>query len=942
MRVPVATYRLQFNSAFGFKAAKEIVPYLAALGISDIYASPIFRARNGSAHGYDVVDHNELNPELGGRVDFSELVGALKERGMGLLQDMVPNHMAYSIENPMMADILERGERSRYFRFFDVDWDYRTAGLQGRILAPFLGEHYGDALENGEIRLTFSQSGFAIDYHGLLFPLRLESYARVLGPVEGTEGQELDAIRGAAVLGRIRELAFRASKSHNDLLELKKLLWELYTENRDFEAFLDSRLKAFKGVIGRPESFDLLDSLLLDQLYRLSFWKAASQEINYRRFFTINDLISLRVEEREVFDHVHSMLFDMVARDEVTGIRVDHIDGLYDPREYLERLRERISDLYVVVEKILGWKEDLPDWPIAGTTGYDFLNCLNGIFCANENALAFDWIYSSFTGLRAPYDDVVYEKKRLILNKYMGGEIDNLAHHFKSLAEMDRHGRDLTLSGLRSAQEEFMIGLSVYRTYVGSEGLSNGDRLKVQEALEKARRKRPNLKKEIDYLEHVLIVMKPSRFAMRLSQFTGPIMAKGFEDTVLYCYNRLISLNEVGGSPDRFGTSPEEFHAFNAIRAERWPESMNATSTHDTKRGEDSRARINVLSEIPAEWAGAVEKWRRMNEPRRRKLNGRLVPDRNEEYSLYQSLIGALPFFHVGVVDFEGHVSLEDSEGLESPEEHSPFIERAKGYIIKALREAKTHSNWMDPDPAYEEAFLAFFQDIMEPSTDFFEDFTAFQKNVALCGIQNSLSQTLLKIASPGVPDFYQGTELWDFSFVDPDNRRGVDYDLRRAYLEDIKRREDIDLMGLIKELVAKREDGKIKLFLIHRALMARRANADLFRLGQYLPLKAEGMHKEKIVAFARVHNALWALALAPRFPASRGEARDGLQGNGSWENGLWGDTSLVLPKTTPARWRDAITGKDIVGRRLFLEEVFEYFPVALLVSSEDGERTKG
>lgn len=885
MRVPVATYRLQFNSSFGFRAAKEIVPYLAALGISDIYASPIFQARSGSAHGYDVVNHNKLNPELGGREDFLELIGALKEQGMGLLLDMVPNHMAYSIENPMMADVLERGERSRYFPFFDVDWNYRRPGLRGKILAPFLGEHYGDALEKGEISLKFDQLGFTIDHHGLLFPLRLESYAEVLGE------------------------EYRLGVEDQDPVKQKKLLWELYGKDRAFKAFLDSRLKAYNGEMGRPESFDLLDSLLSQQLFRLSFWKAASQEINYRRFFTINDLISLRVERQEVFNHVHAMLFDMVARSEVTGIRVDHIDGLLDPKEYLDRLREHVSNIYIVVEKIQGFDENLPEWPVQGTTGYDFLNHLNGIFCDKENALAFDWIYSSFTGLRMPYDDVVYEKKRLMLERYMGGEVDNLAHLLKALAENDRHGQDLTLSGLRAALEEFMIGLSIYRTYPNSGGLRDEDRSNMQEALERARRRQPDLNKEIDYLERILISMKPSYFATRLSQFTGPLMAKGFEDTVLYYYNRLISLNEVGGSPERFGTSPEEFHAFNALRAKRWPASMNATSTHDTKRGEDARARINVLSEIPAEWAGAIERWRRMNEPGRRDLNGRPVPDRNEEYLLYQSLIGALPFFQEGALNHDGS------------EDYTSFLLRAKGYLVKALREAKTHSDWLDPNPAYEDAFTAFFQDIMEPSTDFFKDFRSFQRNVALCGMQNSLSQTLLKIASPGVPDFYQGTELWDFSFVDPDNRRSVDFGLRRYYLEEIKRREDTDLIGLIRELLAKRDDGRIKLFLIHRALMARTANADLFRLGQYLPIKAEGVHKDKIIAFARVHKKSWALALAPRFPASRGDS--------------WGDTSLVLPTTAPERWKDAVTGREIMGKRLPLEAALEHFPVALLMSRE-------
>ncbi len=907
MRVPVATYRLQFNSAFGFKAARDIVSYLANLGISDIYASPIFRARKGSAHGYDVANHCDLHPGLGGRKEFQELIGALKERGLGLLQDMVPNHMAYSIENPMIADILERGERSRYYPFFDVDWNYRSAGLRGKILAPFLGEPYTDALEKGDISLTFSQSGFAVDYHGLRFPLRLESYSAVLGLDEGPEDQKL-----VAMLEAVRDLALRAGESSDNALELKGWLWKLYSQDRIFRAFLDSRLKAFKGANGRPESFDLLNCLLLEQLFRLSFWKVASKEINYRRFFTINDLISLRAERRDVFDHTHSMLLEMVARGEVTGIRVDHIDGLYDPKGYLARLRAYVGDLYVVVEKILGWNEDLPGWSVQGTTGYDILNHLNGIFCNKENALAFDEIYYRFTGLKEPYEDIVYGKKKLILERYMGGEVDNLAYHLKTLADKDGDWGDLTLSGLKAALKEFMIALPVYRTYMDPEGSSDKDRNILQEALEKAHRRRPELTREINYLGRILVeppclendgskCRSGRKFALRLMQFTGPLMAKGFEDTVLYNYNRLISLNEVGGSPERFGTLQEEFHAFNAIRAKRWPSSLSATSTHDTKRGEDARARINVLSEIPDEWGKAIERWSRMNEPRKRDLNGRLVPDRNEEYSLYQSLIGALPFF----------------QG-----EYPRFLVRAKGYLVKALREAKVHSDWMDPDPAYEEAFLAFFEDIMEPSTDFFEDFIAFQRNVALFGIQNSLSQTLLKIASPGVPDFYQGTELWDLSFVDPDNRRPVDFDRRRSYLEEIVRLENNGLSRTIRELMTKREDGRIKLFLIHRALLARSANADLFRLGKYLPLKAEGIHKDEVIAFARVHGGSWALALAPRFPASRGGES-------------WGDTSLVLPKTAPMRWRDAVAGKDMAGRRLLLEEAFEHFPAALFLGSE-------
>jgi (1->4)-alpha-D-glucan 1-alpha-D-glucosylmutase len=491
------------------------------------------------------------------------------------------------------------------------------------------------------------------------------------------------------------------------------------------------------------------------------------------------------------------------------------------------------------------------------------------------------------------------------MERYMDGEIDNLSRLLKDLSESDRRGHDFTFYNLKAALSGFMACLPVYRTYRSRsrKEFNDTDRAVMKDALAKALERKPELQRKLDLLGQFLLMPFESAekwrncigFITRLQQFTGPLMAKGFEDTVLYCYNRLISLNEVGSSPEMFGTSIEEFHGFNLARSRQWPNSLNATATHDTKRGEDARARISILSEVPGEWAEALERWHSMNEPRRRRVKGRFVPDRNEEYFLYQTIMGALPFF---------------------AEDYPSFLERANGYLVKALREAKVHSDWMYPDTAYEEAYLSFFKDIMEQHSDFFEDMAAFTRKVAQLGMQNSLSQSLIKITSPGVPDFYQGTELWDFSFVDPDNRRPVNFEKRQSYLAEIIKREN-DLPGLVSDLLAKGEDGRVKLFLIHRALRARKHNADLFLKGSYIPLMAEGPQEKRAIAFARVHKGSWAVTLAPRFPASQF----------SWE-----DTSITLPKGAPQRWRDAITGKEMEGRRIYLQEAFSHFPVSFLL----------
>ena len=920
MRIPVATYRIQFNHSFDFQAAKKIIPYLAELGISDIYASPIFKARKGSTHGYDVVDPDQLNFELGDEQDFNELIRELKNYGMGWIQDIVPNHVAYDYENQMLMDVLENGESSKYLHFFDIDWNHPCESIRGKLLAPFLGRFYGESLEGGEIQLRYCDTGLTINYYNMRFPVKIESYVNIfthqLSALKRTlGGDHPDFIKLLGILYVLKTLSTgeEMDERYDQITFIKRMLWELYTGNLEMKRFIDANVQAFNGEKDNPESFNLLDNLLSEQLFKLSFWKVATEEINYRRFFSINELICLRAEDEEVFDHTHALIFQLIEEGKVSGLRIDHIDGLYDPTNYLKRLQERTGDMYIVVEKILGVTEEIPPfWQAQGTTGYDFLNYLNGIFCKNKSEKQFNRIYSDFTGFKTVYDDLVSEKKRLIIGKHMAGDVDNLAHLMKGIAARYRHGSDITLYGLKRTIVELMTQFPVYRTYINSEVFRESDPSYIKEAVKRSIERVPNLLNELDFIERFLLLKFEDyltreekeqwiHFVMRFQQFTGPLMAKGFEDTVLYVYNRLLSLNEVGGSPDRFGTSLKEFHSFNRKRGEMYPYSLSATSTHDTKRGEDVRARINVLSEIPDEWRRSLRQWNKINRGKKRTVNGRNVPDENDEYFLYQTLIGAFPSYE---------------------SEYPVFIERVKDYIIKAVREAKVRTAWLKPDTEYEDACISYVEEILREENRFLKEFVPFQRKVSHYGIFNSLSQTLIKITSPGVPDFYQGTELWDLNLVDPDNRMPVDFEKRISLLRDI-------MNTSYKELLATREDGRIKLFLINRALQARKERADVFQKGSYIPIEAGGRFKEHVVAFARNHGDGWTITIAQRHLTALIKERELPIGRQVWE-----DTHILLPKGVPALWKDAITTQVIEGMEtLLIGDVLEHFPVALLTS---------
>ena len=926
MRIPVATYRLQLHKGFGFGAVKELLSYLCDLGISDVYASPVFKARKGSLHGYDVVDAGALNPELGGPEHFEALVGDLKELGMGWLQDIVPNHMAFDAENEMLRDVLENGPRSPYAEYFDIWWDHPYTGMKGRLLAPFLGKFYGESLEDEEIHLHFDEKGFRIGYYDLFFPLTIESYTHVL--THGLEGLKRrlgrnhpDFIKLLGILYVLKTLSTQeGEEGYEQIAFIKNTLWELYTQCEEVREYIEESLSAFNGGEDSADRTRRLDALLSEQMFRLSFWKVASEEINYRRFFSINDLISLRVEREAVFRRVHGLILKLVENGSITGLRVDHIDGLYDPKGYLERLRKGAKDTYTVVEKILERGEELPsDWAVEGTTGYDFLNALNGVFCRRENKRVFTKVYASFAGKRDDFEDLVREKKKLILEKHMTGDIDNLALQLKDLASRDRFGSDITLQGLKRALSEVMASFPVYRTYVADEKVRREDQSFIRKALDRAGKTNPGLSHELDFVERFLLLRfeaglseedKARRlaFVMRFQQFTGPLMAKGVEDTTLYVYNRLLSLNEVGGSPQGFGFSLKEFHEANLKRFKHWPHALSATSTHDTKRGEDTRARLNVLSEAPEAWERCIRAWGRMNKPKKIKVKGRDVPDRNDEYFLYQTLIGAMPF---------------------EQEAFGEFVGRIKDYVIKAVREAKVHTAWLKPDGDYENAYLSFVERILAPGSPFLEAFLPFQNEVAQCAVYTGLSQTLIKLTAPGVPDIFQGSELWDLTLVDPDNRRSVDYKKRRQFLAEIRAKAETSLQGLIAELLSTKQDGRIKLYLIHETLKARKDNSAVFREGEYLPLDAVGTLRDHVIAFARVKDGKWSITVAPRFFFALSE-----EGTPPLGRDTWKDTALILPEGAPGTWNNALTGETIRGRgRLSVAEILQNFPVALLLT---------
>ncbi|TFG59936.1 MAG: malto-oligosyltrehalose synthase [Deltaproteobacteria bacterium] len=953
-RVPLSTYRLQFRRRFRFEDARALVPYLETLGVTDLYASPLLNARKGSSHGYDVTDPTRLNPDLGTEGEFDALVGALQGRRIGLLLDIVPNHMSASSENRWWMDVLENGAGSSFAPFFDIDWHSPKKALERKVLLPVLGGPYGRVLENRELSLRLERGRFFVHYHGVKLPLALKSYGQILahrlevleenfGPDHPSFREMWDLISDIEHLPEpVPTDPARAGERLRVEEEVRERLLRLHRDRAEIRAHIDETLRIYRGTKGDPASFDHLDRLLAEQPYWLSFWRLANEEINYRRFFAISDLISIRVEDPKVFDATHDLVLRLAREGKVTGLRVDHIDGLYDPMGYLTHLRNRLApenatggpapSFYVVVEKILADGEDLPaEWPVSGTTGYDFLNLVNGVFVGAVGTRALGETYARFLGETQVFETLVYEKKKMIMETLFAGEMHSLGQHLGRLAEQDRYGRDLPRKELQQALVEVTACFPVYRTYIRGFDISARDRRYLGKALKEATRRGAEASAPVfDFLRRVLLLEGPAfaageqreewlRFLMRWQQFSGPIMAKGFEDTSLYVYNRLTSQNEVGGHPAGLGVPVSAFHKRAGGVAARWPYTMSATTTHDTKRSEDVRARINVLSELPEEWEKRLLHWSDGNRALKRTVDGRAVPDPSEETLLYQTLLGAWPL---------------------DPGEMDSFPERVRDYMLKAVREAKVHTRWIRPNPEHERAVRDFVTALLVDGegAPFREDFLPFQTKIAHYGALNGLAQVLLKIASPGIPDFYQGSELWDLRLVDPDNRGPVDFSVRTRLLAELASREEKGLLPLIGEIVPAWQDGRIKLYLTWRALNFRRERRELFLSGEYHPLSASGGNKDHVLAFARKREESWAVMAVPRLVTRLSPPGEFPLGQKAWGT----KSSLVLPEGAPQRWRNAFTGEEIrvsPGRgkkTLPLHAVFRYFPVALLANVPD------
>ncbi len=817
---------MQFHKAFKFSAARAVIGYLHDLGISHVYASPIFKASPGSPHGYDVCDHNQLNPEIGTREEFDALTAELHRVGMSQILDFVPNHMGIAeATNGWWMDVLENGPSSPYARYFDIDWSPAKRELESKVLLPILGDQYGRVLENGDLKLTFEGGSFSLDYFERRLPIAPKTARPLLLEALGRLTDQPAELQ--SIILSLEHLPERTETSPERVAVrarekeiVKQRLARLCVDDPSVQNAIEEVVAEYQAG-GSTRSFDALDQLITSQPYRLAYWRVAAEEINYRRFFDINNLAALRMELPEVFDAVHRLVFELMASGAATGLRIDHIDGLWDPGAYLAELQRHASQLfpaagekaplYLLVEKILELNERLrSDWPVHGTTGYEFANQVAGVLVDREAEEDFTSIYAKFIGTNPSYPEIVYRSKLVTMRVSMASEVNVLGHMLNVISESNRWYRDFTVNALTTAIREVIASFPAYRTYISTSGeMVDADRRMILRAIAAARRRNPALERTVfEFLRDVLLPPQDNahplddvarrEFVMKFQQCTGPITAKGVEDTAFYVYNRLIALNEVGGDPGEFGAELETFHRQNLARLEDFPHSMLATSTHDTKRSEDVRARIAALSEIPDQWARALRRWSSANRKHRRQIDGELAPDTNEEYLLYQTILGTWPLAPM------------------SAEEHGIYVRRIQDYMVKALHEAKVNSSWIEPNAAWDTAVEEFVGKILEPGRNnrFLAAFEPVATRIAELGAVNSLSQAVLKMTVPGVPDIYQGQELWDFSLVDPDNRRPVDYSLRMSLLESLRENPSP------RELLANWRDGRIKLFAT-RTLLA-------------------------------------------------------------------------------------------------------------------------
>jgi len=941
-----ATYRLQFNSKFRFSDAIVLVDYLSKLGISDIYASPIQTSRKGSAHGYDVTDPTQINPEIGSIQDFEHLQDELLKRQMRLVLDIVPNHMAASSENRWWMDVLENGYESSFASYFDIDWHPASRILEGRVLLPVLGRPFGEVLDRGEIRLSFENGKFFIRYFDSSYPVAPSSYHRLLrhriDSLKDLLSENSPAYQEySGIIAGLLSFAER-TRIGTETESERRVRWDsicerlqhLVASNPEIAKFIEENVADFNGKPGDPASLCLLEQLLSEQKYRLAYWLDPNQPINYRRFFAISDLVGIRVEDAHVFAATHDQILRLTARNAIRGVRVDHIDGLRDPVGYLNRLSERLLEQspesgppYVLVEKILSQDESLPDdWQVSGTTGYEYLNAANGLFVSPAGASELAKGYSEFIGKEINFADVIYEKKKLVMNNLLRVEMLSLGRQLSDLAARDRYARNLPRVELLDVLIEVTACFPVYRTYIRSLEVSESSKIDIDRALDQARARRPELSEKcFSFLRDVLTLANPPHvrsdqreerlnFVMRWQQFTGPIVAKGIEDTALYVYYPLLSLNEVGGNLEPSALpSADRFFEFIRERQRRWPDTLNASSTHDTKRSEDLRARLNVLSEIPDQWLSQLAEWSKENAPKKTDVNGQDAPNANEEYLIYQTLLGIWPH-----------------DQSELPSIHT----RLQAYVLKAIREAKIHTRWAEPNQAYEGAVSVFIDRIFDEQdhSKFLCSVAHFAEKIAFAGMLNALGQTLLKIACPGVPDFYQGSELWDFHLVDPDNRSPIDFSIRIHALEDLTNRASANPAAIASELLATWPDGRLKMYIIWKALSYRNGHAALFRDGAFVPLEVRGQQSAHVMAFLRRRGKDQAIAIVPRLAMNIPPNSDD-----SARADFWRETNIILPPDSPASWRDIFTTSTTEAKveastqSLPLADALKHFPIALL-----------
>ncbi len=937
-RFPVSTYRLQLNKDLTFAAVIDLIPYFSRLGVTHLYLSPIWLARPGSAHGYDVCDSGQINPELGGESGFNNLSAVAAERGIGVILDFVSNHVsADPLRNPAWRETLRNGPSSPFSAYFDIDWHPVKDELNNKVLLPILGSQYGDVLEAGEIRLVFDGREFSVQYWDHNLPLNPRQCRLILrhrlDKLKETLVDESDILNEyLSILFQLDSLpSYHESAQEPREDRIRELsiaggrLERLFEQSPVVRGHVEGNVAEFNGHPNDPASFDSLHELLELQVYRLSYWRTAVHEINYRRFFDINELVGLRMENPSVFRDAHLKAFELLRSHRAHGLRLDHIDGLFDPLGYLRRLRAELQegapDTYIVVEKILSESEPLmADWPVDGTTGYEFLNSLNLLYVQVANMEAIRRIYSHFTRGPARFDSVIYASKQQIIATSMASELNVLAHELNRISEEDRRTRDFTLDSLQEALGEIVACFPVYRTYISETALSLRDRDVIDTAIREVIERNPAVEASIFHFirgclfperqdgEAENTYLRRLRLAMKFQQYTGPVQAKSIEDTAFYRYCPLASLNEVGGDPARLGSPVEDFHSANARRQASHPRSMITTSTHDTKRGEDARARINVLSEMPAEWRKQLRQWSRVTAGARTRIGATFAPDRNDEYLFYQNLLAIWP------------ASAEVAE--------TSIVQRMQEYMAKAIKEAKTHSSWINPSNEYDEATARFISQVLtaKPSGPFLELFRPFARRVAKLSELNSLSQLTLKLAAPGVPDFYQGTEFWDLTLVDPDNRRPVDFEFRDRWLTESALDVSTD-DGL-------RPMGSMKAAITALGLRLRRQEAEVFINGSYSPLLATGPHADHVVGFSREAGDRLIVAVAMRWFAGFMEADEDFDTAAE----KLADTLVHLPESAVGRtFVNAFTHQRVqAGETIGLTQLFRLLPGCLLLSASE------